>query len=75
LLVDNMPNGAVLMFDQELRYTIAGGTELEKIGLSRESFENKTLWEVMPTTICELVEPIYQQALSGNTAQAEGLFC
>jgi signal transduction histidine kinase len=71
LLVDNMPNGAVLMFDHDLRYTIAGGTELEKIGFSEKSFEQRTLWQVLPTEACKLLEPIYRNALSGNTARSE----
>jgi signal transduction histidine kinase len=71
LLVDNMPNGAVLMFDHDLRYTIAGGTELEKLGFSQNSFEHKTLWQVLPTETCKLLEPIYRNALLGNTARSE----
>ncbi|AFY71718.1 PAS/PAC sensor hybrid histidine kinase [Thalassoporum mexicanum PCC 7367] len=74
LLIDNMPNGAVFMFDRDLRYTIAGGTELQKVGFPKTSFEHKTIWEALPIETCEMVEPIYRQALAGETARSEIVF-
>lgn len=61
----NLPNGAVLMFDQDLRYTLAEGTALERAGFNSQDFENKLLWEVLPPDLCAQTEPLYRDALRG----------
>jgi PAS domain S-box-containing protein len=72
-LAKNIPNGAVLLFDRELRYLIAEGGELATIGLSKESVEGKTLWATFAPGICEAFEPAYRAALAGETRIFE--FC
>ena len=56
-LASNFPNGAVMLFDRELRYTLAEGTELAAVGLSKELMEGKTIWEIFPPEFCCAVEP------------------
>lgn len=70
-LTRNFPNGAVVLFDPELRYTLAEGTELEKMGLSQAAMEGKTLSEVFPPSVCQQIEPHYRAALAGVTAVSE----
>lgn len=70
-LTRNFPNGAVVLFDSELRYALAEGTELEKMGLSKEAMEGKTLSEVLPPEVCQQVEPHYRAALAGVAAVSE----
>lgn len=70
-LVDNFPNGAVVLFDHDLRYLLAGGLGLAKIGLSKAAIEGKTLWELFSTEICATVAPLCQQALAGESVMAE----
>ncbi len=70
-LAQNFPNGMVALFDRDLRYTIADGTGLATIGLSKEQLEGKTIWEVFPLETCALIEPIYRAALAGKTTVSE----
>jgi PAS domain S-box-containing protein len=70
-LAKNFPNGAVLLFDRDLRYLIAEGVELATIGLSKESVEGKTLWEAFSPEVCEAFSPAYRAALAGETTTFE----
>ena len=73
-LAKNFPNGAVLLFDRELRYLIAEGVELATAGLSKESVEGKTVWDAFAPEICEVFEPAYRAALVGETTIFEFSF-
>ena len=64
-LASHFPNGAVLAFDRDLRYTLAEGEALATLGLSKELVEGKTLWEARSPELCEILEPHYRAALSG----------
>ncbi|HEY9743655.1 MAG TPA: PAS domain S-box protein [Coleofasciculaceae cyanobacterium] len=66
-LAKNFPNGAVLLFDRDLRYLIAEGVELATTGLSKESVEGKTLRDCFSREVCEAFEPAYRAALAGET--------
>lgn len=70
-LARNFPNGAVCLFDFQLRFTLAEGTELAKIGLSKQLMQGKTLWEVFPAEHCAIIEPLYRSALAGETNVVE----
>src|SRR5690606_31870374 len=66
-MVRHFPDGAVLLFDADLRYQIAGGNALAAYGLSSADIEGKTLWEVFPPELCQAVEPDYQRVLAGES--------
>lgn len=66
-LAKNFPNGAVLLFNHDLRYLVAEGVELQVIGLNSELIEGKTLWDVFPASVCEAFEPAYRAALAGES--------
>lgn len=70
-LARNFPNGAVFLYDRDLRYTLAEGAGMAAMGLQSESFEGKTIWEALMPDICEILEPVYRQALSGNATTFE----
>ncbi len=70
-LARNFPNGAVFLFDQDLRYTLAEGAGITALGLNSESFEGKTIWEAWQPEISEMLEPVYRQALAGVIASFE----
>lgn len=70
-LAKNFPNGAVCLFDADLRYTLAEGTELSKVGLSKESLESRTLREVFGEEIAKVCEPFYRAALAGKETVTE----
>ncbi|MGQ3411196.1 PAS domain S-box protein [Natrinema sp. LN54] len=66
-LVENFPNGAVGLFDEELRYTAAGGAILEEVGTAEEEIVGKTLWERYPEELAAQLEPNFRAALDGDT--------
>jgi len=70
-LVKNFPNGAVFLFDQQMRYSIAEGTGLATINLNSESLVGKTIWETLPLETAQILEPIYREALKGKTTVTE----
>ncbi|MFB2970542.1 PAS domain S-box protein [Aerosakkonema sp. BLCC-F183] len=70
-LAKNFPNGAVILFDRDLRYTIADGEGLAAVSLKRELLEGKTIWESFPSETCAIIEPTYRAALSGEASITE----
>jgi PAS domain S-box-containing protein len=70
-LVDNFPNGAVVLFDHDLRYLLMGGVGLAGAGLSKAEMEGKTIWEIFPAEVCEMIAPWLRQALAGETVIVE----
>ncbi|MCT7949108.1 diguanylate cyclase [Ancylothrix sp. C2] len=70
-LAQNFPNGAVLLFDKEGRYLLAEGQGLTMVGLSRESLEGKTYFEVLPRQISKQLKPIYKATLAGESTVTE----
>ncbi|MEG4082478.1 PAS domain S-box protein [Microcoleus sp. POL10_C6] len=70
-MASNFPNGAVMLFDPELRYTLVEGTELAAVGLAKELMEGKTIWEVFEPDVCTDIEPTYRAALAGETVVTE----
>jgi diguanylate cyclase (GGDEF)-like protein/PAS domain S-box-containing protein len=71
-VVQNLPNGAVLLFDMNLRYLMADGEQLlAGVGFSARDLLGKTLYEVVPP---ERVEPIaerYRKTLRGEVQEFE----
>ena len=70
-LASNFPNGAVFLYDKDLRYTLAEGMEISRVGHSREEIEGKTLEEIVPEETYQLLEPLYREALTGMPANIE----
>ncbi len=70
-LAQNLPNGAVALFDQDLRYIFAEGPGLAAIGLSKEAVEGRTIWEIFPPETCAIIESSYRAALAGQAATVE----
>ncbi|MDG5817500.1 PAS domain S-box protein [Natronococcus sp. A-GB7] len=65
-LVENFPNGVVALFDDDLRYTAAGGNLVADLGIDRESAVGKTIYERYPEELVETVEPYFEDALEGE---------
>jgi PAS domain S-box-containing protein len=70
-LARNFPNGAVLLFDRHLRYILADGAGLSEVGLSSRMLEGKTIWDVFPAEVCQVLEPRYRAALAGEMVKFE----
>jgi len=71
-LTRSLPNGAILLFDQDLRYQVADGAKLlSSLELSQEQLVGKTFLEVARRESVALLEPLYRAALGGETADLE----
>jgi PAS domain S-box-containing protein len=70
-LARNFPNGALFLFDHDLRYVMADGTDLAKVGLSPEGLEGRTIHQLFPPNVIDRIEPLYREALAGRQVSAE----
>jgi PAS domain S-box-containing protein len=71
ILIENFPNGVVLLFNWQLRYLLADGTGLAAVGLSKSQLEGKTVNEAFSPETCNLIEPIYRRAIAGSATTME----
>ena len=70
-LAQNLPDSALLLFDQDLRFIIADGPEIAATGFSRDMLEGKTLHEALPAEFAQIVEPNMRRTLAGEKFHAE----
>ncbi len=70
-LVDSFPDGAVFLFDSDLRYVRVGGQELAAVGLSREDFEGATPHDVFPEENARETARAYRATLDGERRRYE----
>ncbi|NJP07648.1 MAG: PAS domain-containing protein [Chloroflexaceae bacterium] len=71
VIARNFPNGAIVVFDHDLRIRIADGVGLAAVGLDGPHMEGKTIWEIFPPETCALIEPQYRAALEGVSNRVE----
>lgn len=67
----NFPNGALVLFDHNFRYTLVDGLGLSDLGLSKEKMEGKSIWEVFPPEMAAAGERRMRVALAGETVIQE----
>jgi diguanylate cyclase (GGDEF)-like protein/PAS domain S-box-containing protein len=70
-LVHNFPEGAVVLFDCDLRLTVAESATLSAAGFPRESLEGRSVAALLPPQTFALVEPNLRGALSGQDSVLE----
>ncbi len=70
-LVDHFPNGAVVLYGHDLRFTVAGGQGLGEAGLPPDFFEGKTVWEAFTPEVAALNDPLMRAALAGRVSTQE----
>jgi PAS domain S-box-containing protein len=73
-IVRGFPEGAIIVFDHDLRYICAGGAGLLTVGLTREQIEGKSIHEVFPATVASLLDEPYRHALGGQEATIDIVF-
>ena len=64
-LVENFPNGAIILFDHNLRYIVADGRGLSEAGLDGQEMVGKTIWEIFPKETCDIIESDYRARFAG----------
>jgi len=70
-LVDNFPNGAVTLVDEDLRYTTFRGTPAGDTDLTREDIEGGYVPDVLTTQLADVVVEPYRDALDGFPSEFE----
>ena len=66
-LSENIPNGAVFLFNDDLQYVRARGTELEAVGLSPEQAEGASPHDLFSEELADELTRYFAEALNGNT--------
>jgi len=69
-LVENFPNGAVGLVDEDLRYIVIGGTPIEGAG-APEELEGNPVGETLPLEIADMMVSRSRAALDGETRTGE----
>jgi len=66
----NFPNGAIALFDHDLRFLIFDGTHF---ALPRDAATNvgRTLSEIFPPELAAQIEPVHREALQGSAGRTE----
>ncbi|MFB6223349.1 MAG: PAS domain-containing protein [Haloarcula sp.] len=70
-LVEVFPNGGVFLFNKDLQFTAAGGSELEASGLSEDVMVGRRPSEVFPPENAALLEQKYRATLAGEPQSFE----
>ena len=71
IVIENLPDIDVFLFDTQYRYVLAGGREKERFGLSNSYFAGKTLFEAFEEKVHKRLFPFYRKALNGEMADGE----
>jgi PAS domain S-box-containing protein len=66
-VLDSFPNGAIGVFDGDLRYVMATGRGLAEVGLAPEYMVGKTLADLYPPEMVAVMEGPHRRALAGET--------
>jgi PAS domain S-box-containing protein len=70
-LLDRFPNGAIGVFDRELRYVRAAGRALTQFGMTPERTIGKRLADLFPPDAVAVVEGPYRRAFAGETVTVD----
>jgi len=73
-LAQRFPFGAVVTFDEDLRYLTAGGRGLAEAGIAATDLEGRTLYELWPEQVVERLEGPCREALEGREGRVLALY-
>ncbi|MFC6824864.1 PAS domain-containing sensor histidine kinase [Halopelagius fulvigenes] len=73
-LVENFPNGAVGLFDEDFRYTAVGGQLMEEVGVPKEERIGRSVYEIYPDELLDEIRPHFRAALDGEMNSFETEF-
>ncbi len=65
-LIENFPDGAVFLFDPDLRYVRAGGQGLSAVGLSPEDVVGEQPHDLFPEEVADETVTHYRETLAGD---------
>ncbi|MDG5817496.1 PAS domain S-box protein [Natronococcus sp. A-GB7] len=70
-LAENVPNGIVTLFDDDLRYTLAAGRTFDTLPVSAAEIEGQPVRETWPEDVAGTLENVFQAALEGESGEVE----
>jgi PAS domain S-box-containing protein len=70
-LVENLPNSAILLFDQNYSLVLVDGPEIVVLGYTKDNLEGKKINEILPEKLVQLIEPGLKLALGGIGSSIE----
>lgn len=70
-LAENIPRGAVFLFDRDLRFTVVVGEAFSNLGTTPEELEGSTVYDLFPDERLDDVVPNYETVLDGESAEFE----
>ncbi|QLG50150.1 PAS domain-containing protein [Natrinema halophilum] len=70
-LIEQFPNGAVTLVDEEMRYQAVGGSPLSRAGATSDELEGKPVREALPPALADKLVPHYEAALDGEGTEFE----
>ncbi|MFC3834255.1 diguanylate cyclase domain-containing protein [Deinococcus rufus] len=73
-LASHFPQGAVILFDHDLRYLVADGAGLSAVGLSPAQMVGHTVRDIFPEQVVATIEPDHRAALMGVSTVREHTF-
>ena len=73
-IVQGFPDGAIIVFDRDLRYLCAGGRGIAPLGLTQERTEGRTIYDIFPSEMVAGFEGPYRHALAGHETSLEVRF-
>jgi len=70
-LAANFPDGALMLFDADTRYTLVDGQGLAQVNLHPGTMQGRRPAELFPAWIAEQIETDYAMTLAGRTCERE----
>ena len=70
-LAENFPDGAVALYDEDLRYTTAGGELIYDLDVDLEALIGQSILDRYPDDLVDVLEPHFRAALDGQKAEFE----
>ena len=71
VLLSNLPDTMIALYDRELRCTLVQGALLDELGLDPAQFEGRPLSDFVPQHGLEAIEPLLARALDGEHASLQ----
>ena len=71
ILIENLPDIDVYLFDTRFRHVLAGGREKERMKLTNADFTGRTLFDVYDEKTQKRLFPFYKNALDGKLSEGE----
>lgn len=73
-MAGNFPEGAIFVFDHDLRFRVADGEALATMGVCRETLEGKSVGEAADAQLLQVLAAHYPKVLAGESFRLETIF-